>query len=204
MVAVPWLLVVTEVVIEPLDREQQHHPGHGVHRILADLRNEFESWMQKHNKRYHSHEEKEKRFRIWSDNHDRIQEKNERHGPCKLTKQPVFGHNHYSDLTPEEFQSQFLTGYTGPKHDELEKRKTKSSGELGPHIPVNRHPDVHRRLKEHLSKGNKRGGYSSGCKWYDISCILRYLMETYVYGLGGTMEPAYDSDSYPMGRCLLS
>jgi len=201
--------VPDRVVLLPLPLEQQEsfekvrHPhGHGVRHLLADLRSEFDSWMQQHNKQYQSHQEQEKRFQIWSENHERILEKNERHGPCRLTKQPVFGHNHFSDLTPQEFQSQFLTGYTGPKHDELEKRETRSSGVFGPHIPVNRHPKVHRRLKEHLNKGNMRGGFNSGCKWYDISCFLRYIMEKYLYGLGGIMEPAYDADSYPMGKWL--
>jgi hypothetical protein len=27
---------------------------------------------------------------------------------------------------------------------------------------------------------------------------LRYIFEKYLYGIGGTMEPAYDADSYPM------
>ena len=46
-------------------------------------------------------------------------EKNEKHGPCKLTGKAVFGKNHLSDLTPEEFQSKFLTGYKGPHTNEI-------------------------------------------------------------------------------------
>jgi len=55
----------------------------------------------------------------------RTQEKNERHGPCKLTGQAVFGSNHFKDLSPEEFQSQYLTGYTGPHTDNLGKDRRK-------------------------------------------------------------------------------
>lgn len=47
---------------------------------------------------------------------DSIAEKNEKHGPCRMTGKAVFGHNLFSDLDPEEFQSKFLTGYRGPRH----------------------------------------------------------------------------------------
>lgn len=46
-------------------------------------------------------------------------EKNEKHGPCKLTGKAVFGKNILSDLTQEEFQSKFLTGYKGPHTNEM-------------------------------------------------------------------------------------
>ena len=48
----------------------------------------------------------------------RISEKNEKHGPCRMTGKAVFGHNIFSDLEPEEFQNKYLTGYRGPQvHD---------------------------------------------------------------------------------------
>ena len=31
-----------------------------------------------------------------------------------MTGKPIFRSNHFKDLTPEEFQSKYLTGYTGP------------------------------------------------------------------------------------------
>ena len=40
-----------------------------------------------------------------------------------MMKQDVFGSNHFKDLTTEEFQSKYLTGYTGPKTDEISERK---------------------------------------------------------------------------------
>ena len=40
-----------------------------------------------------------------------------------MMKQQVFGSNHFKDLTAEEFQSKYLTGYSGPKADEIPSRK---------------------------------------------------------------------------------
>ncbi|OEU13361.1 cysteine proteinase [Fragilariopsis cylindrus CCMP1102] len=79
--------------------------------------------MMLHNKAYHSEEEKQHRFSIWSQNHARTAEKNRRHGPCTLTKQHVFGSNHFKDLAPEEFQAKFLTGYKGAFTDVLEDKR---------------------------------------------------------------------------------
>jgi hypothetical protein len=188
-----------------------YQPPGGRRLLLEDLQNEFESWVIQHDKVYHSHEERHKRFQIWTDNHHRTVEKNERHGPCKLTKQPVFGSNHFKDLTREEFKSMYLTGYTGPTKDQ-EPLLTISSGVLGPHIVPNRHPQVHRRIQEAHRRRNGqqsvspvRGGvFNTQCYWYDVSCLLTYFFETYFYGLGKTMEPGYDADSYPTGtiaRC---
>ena len=170
-------------------------------------------------------------------------EKNERHGPCKMTKQPVFGSNHFKDLTTEEFQNQYLTGYKGPRTDQLPKRHRKTmqqaqngmngmvfdaSRRKGPLNAVERHPVVQERYEKHWKKNvspstkrstgssrggpnNRRlrqqvgyGGSSSGsCDWYDISCWLRWIVNTYAYNIGGTMEPEYDSDSYPSGTFQL-
>lgn len=164
----------------------------------VSLWQEFEEWAVTHNKKYHNQEEKKRRFHIWSKANERIHHKNERHGPCKLTKQPVFGHNHLSDLTHEEFQSQFLN-YAGPTTDAL--KENHSVGVMGPHIPIQRHEEVHRRFEE-TTRGRRRlyssrGTELASCKWYNVSCLLRYFFETYFYGLGGVMEPKYDEDSYP-------
>jgi hypothetical protein len=59
--------------------------------------------------------------------------KNEQHGPCKLTGTAVFGSNHFKDLTPQEFKSQYLTGYAGPKMDELnhdKRRKLRTTNQV--------------------------------------------------------------------------
>ena len=45
---------------------EEHHSG-----VLDALRNEFDSWMENHEKKYGSHEEKEHRFHVWKKNHFR-------------------------------------------------------------------------------------------------------------------------------------
>jgi hypothetical protein len=196
--------VPDRIILKPFQNYTQHvqQPNQRQRRLLnsvvSDMRTEFESWIQHHGKVYHTHAEKEKRFNIWSDNHERTIEKNERHGPCKLTKQPVFGSNHFKDLSPDEFKSQILSKNTGPTADQLDARKTKAVGVLGPHIPANHHPDIHRRIKEQWTVPPPRSRSSSNnCKWYDASCILRYIYNTYFYGFTTIMEPGFNSDDYP-------
>lgn len=48
-------------------------------------------------------------------------EKNQRHGPCRLTNQAVFGSNHFKDLSLDEFKTQYLTGYNPPRQEELDQ-----------------------------------------------------------------------------------
>ena len=185
------------------DFEHPHQQETPMRRLsMKSLRHEFDSWASKLNKRYHSREEKERRFGIWLHNNEHIAEKNRRHGPCKLTNQPVFGPNRFQDLTHEEFKEQFLTGYTGPTADK--QPPDMSSGVLGPHIEPKRHPEIHRLLQARWEdtvtvrrKGSDSGAFGTSCKWYDVSCVLTYVFETYVYGLGLTLEPAFDSESYP-------
>lgn len=200
-------------------KKQEEHPG-----MVQELKNEFTSWMTKHDKTYNTHEEKEHRFSIWRKNHVSIKEKNLKHGPCSLTGKSVFGHNLFSDLEPEEFQSKFLTGYKGPRHDHHKKKgKGKShfrdgapEGHPAARAPsVNRHPSIQRKLDEHIAKygttsitaatsdsinsrlhgENKyQTKYYYGCPWWDVSCYLRKI---FGYGMPGTREPIYDKDSYP-------
>jgi Cathepsin propeptide inhibitor domain (I29) len=209
----------------------RHHDNHVSY--TNQLRSEFDAWTKQHNKQYKDVHEKESRFHIWTHNHRKTEEKNARHGPCKMTGKAVFGSNHFKDLTQEEFMAQQLTGYTGPRTDQ-EPTNHQSSGVLGPHIPTARHPDIHRRITEINSKNwwskytnhdvdsdttSDNGGahwwssytynsdstmsYTSSstpnCDWYDVSCLLQYIFSTYFYGVGGTMEPAYDANSYPTG-----
>ena len=193
--------------------------GASSHRFIPHLRQEFEDWMKHHAKTYHSNEEKEKRFSIWSLNHQRTAEKNTRHGPCTLTKQHVFGSNHFKDLAPEEFQAKFLTGYKGAFADVLEEKQQalspnerklrKDSGVgmvLNPEIhKIEYHESVvqkQRHLKQNGSSSyhpQVMGASSMYCKWYDLSCILRYVwLSTGIqFGIIGTMEPRYDADAFP-------
>jgi hypothetical protein len=145
------------------DPPQKHHS-------LSSLRHDFNQWIEQHSKVYESVHEKEERFKVWAENHLRTQEKNERHGPCKLTQQPVFGSTVFQDLTTEEFKSKFLTGYNTTRP--LGKLQTEPPDEI---------------------RSNWRK-----CAYYDVSCYLKYFFETYLYGIGATMEPAYDKSSYPM------
>jgi len=202
---------------------QQYHHHHG-RRLLMDLRQEFEAWVVQHNKSYHSFEEKEHRFSIWTGNHWRTHEKNIRHGPCRLTKQHVFGSNHFKDLSPEEFKTKYLTGYKGMRTDELDKdpetlppalrKLRKDNGQvMNPNThKINMHESVRERhLKYHPQAGPvfavsssysavSYGASSPNCDWYDVSCYLRWVWYTYGISLGGligTMEPGFDSNSYP-------
>lgn len=216
---------------------QQHIPGH---RVLKELRSEFEDWMHHHGKHYQSHAEKEERFSIWARNHERTLQKNQQHGPCKLTGKPVFGSNHFKDLTPEEFQDLYLNSKKPrPREEERQqqqqqRRATATASVLKPPPPVQRqeqqqqdvenhneltaeesmptqpihHPEVHRRIQERWNRPRVKSYTSSSsgsnkkfnCSWWDVSCILQYIFEKFVYGfygIGVTMEPAYDADSYP-------
>jgi hypothetical protein len=181
-------------LIFPHNHHDQHH-RRGVHELL----NEFHDWMATHKKRYHSEQEKHHRFRIWADNRERTRIKNERHGPCQMTGKLVFGHNAFSDMTPEEFQSQHLTGYHLSR--EPIRRGVDPHGGLpvlGPHVKIPQyHAWLHERLLLHdISLSPISARYMS-CKWWDVSCYLRSIFSKYLYGLGGTMEPAYDANSYP-------
>jgi len=103
------------------DEDMENEEHHEKRNFFEGLREEFDTWVQKHNRNYRSVEETEKRFKIWMDNHHRTIEKNKQHGPCKLTKQDVFGDNHFKDLTTEEFKERYLTGYKGPHAEEFEE-----------------------------------------------------------------------------------
>lgn len=224
--------------VPPPLMESNHHGHHGGYHhsseeehsgVFHALRGEFDSWMSHHGKAYRSHEETEHRFNVWRKNHLRLKEKNEKHGPCRMTGKAVFGHNLFSDLDPEEFQSKFLTGYRGPRHhdshDHKNKRKKKGGNGAKSHshfretteerpMPeassVKRHPTIQRKLEEHtamygggLSSGSNsrlngskyKANFAGGCRWWDISCALRWVFG-YQF-VGGTREPVYDESSYP-------
>lgn len=59
---------------------------------------EFQEWVEEFGKAYSSVEEELKRMKIWIDNHRFIYQHNKKNLSYKL------GHNHFSDLTHDEFQ----------------------------------------------------------------------------------------------------
>jgi len=187
--------------------------------LLGDLRREFDDWIRHHGKTYKSEKDREQRFSIWSQNHHRTAEKNKRHGPCTLTKQHVFGSNQFKDLAPEEFQKKFLTGYKGEYTDVLEQkqqewspstRRLRKEAGIGFLLnPKTHEVKIHESVvgkQRHLQQLNSRykpqvmGGTSMYCKWYDLSCVLRFIWQSTGIQFGnlvGTMEPKYDADAFP-------
>jgi hypothetical protein len=108
----------------------------------------------------------------------------------------------------------YLTGYKGPRVEELEQHyqsrvlKLGQSGVvLNPKVhKVNMHPTVKQRV---LEQNVPVYAYPSetNCSWYDVSCWLRWVWRAANLNLGsliGTMEPKYDSDSYPTGKYRIS
>jgi len=182
-------------------KDRRHRARVGTHQedrtpgVLNALRDEFDSWVAKHGKKYPSGEEKEHRFHVWRKNHSRIQEKNQKHGPCRMTGKAVFGHNMFSDLDPEEFQSRFLTGYNGPRsgmndhnHHGHKKKggnshfrestnvsrpKTTSTQERPP--PVKRHPSIQRKLEEHTAMYGDGGGGIRNSRLHGSKYQSKYL-----------------------------
>ena len=182
------------------NHHQQQHRRHLLTEVDHQLHHLFAQWKQDHNKQYQSHAEHRQRFHIWRDNHRRVQERNERHGPCQLTGQPVFGLNHLSDLDPDEFQQHYLSGYgvapppTAPTRPVLDPDAASDDHKA----TVVQH---HRRMTAMESDGSPHNHYFSvepakqtsweSCQWYDVSCYLRYIFETYFYGLGRTMGTSH-------------
>ncbi|KAL7545979.1 hypothetical protein ACHAWF_009329 [Thalassiosira exigua] len=187
------------------------------HGAIEKLRGEFDAWIRKHRKTYASHGERERRFGVWRRNHSRIKEKNQRHGPCRMTGKAVFGHNKFSDLEPEEFQARFLTGYRGPRakaeqvlhgrnrHSGVRASRREAAspamgGERAPPPSARRHPEIQRRLEEHHpAYGGSRRKWSffkfRNCEWWDFSCLLQQIFGYQV--MGGTREPVFDENTYP-------
>lgn len=188
---------------QPYDRyasyqqQQPYDPALFPHRRLSEWAEAFEAWARTHRKTYETEEERQYRLRIWMENHQRTAAKNAKHGPCPLMQRPVFGNsNHFQDLTQDEFKSQFLNAQRKPRKLESPHNK----GTLGPHISTTRHVDVHHRVIKQQQQHRPGSQKTYKCKWYDVSCNLRWFIETYFYGffgVGRTMEPAYDKDSYP-------
>ena len=184
---------------QPLPEDPNNVPPH---RRLSEWQEAFDAWAHRHGKTYQTPEERDYRLKVWMDNHHRTRAKNEKHGPCPLMQRPVFGNgNHFQDLTQDEFRSQYLNAQRKPRKLD----SPRNAGTLGPHVPTRRHADVHHRIVQyhednyHLN-ARPRAQKAYNCQWYEVSCNLRWFIETYFYGyfgIGRTMEPAYDKDSYP-------
>ena len=129
-----------------------------------------------------------------------------------MTRQSVFGSNHFKDLTPEEFKEQYLTGYKGPRTDELEKlrvkkqsQKVRQLGKQSGHVldPRKRKPKMHSTVKQRVLQQREEGVMKVSnpkCGWYEIPCWLRWIFYNVGIEFGfdiGTMEPMYDANNYP-------
>jgi hypothetical protein len=193
------LLPMEMPAYNPQQQQQQQQQFDYPHRRLSEWQEAFDAWAQRHGKTYATEEERQHRLQVYMDNHQRTAAKNAQHGPCQLTQKPVFGNsNHFQDLTREEFTEQFLNA----QRKERKLTSPLNAGTLGPHVATSRHADVHHRIVQAQQERHYRphSQKTYNCKWYNVSCNLRYVIEKYFYGffgVGRTMEPAYDEDSYP-------
>jgi hypothetical protein len=153
--------------------------------LLLELRNQFQQWMVQHNKQYHSESETARRFSIWQHNRHRTATKNIEHGPCLLTGKTVFGDNHLQDLSTHEFRTMYLNG--AGRREPMERGSAE---------------DHHHRRTTTVLEPHRRLVLSNGCKWFDVSCNLRYIFSTYLYGLGGTMASTYVRPDNSLARRL--
>lgn len=190
--------------------------------VLNALRDEFIEWAKLHRRKYSSEEEHNKRYNIWKENHDRTIEKNKRHGPCKMTKQPVFGSNHLKDLSPEEFKAGYLTGYGGPTTDKLGGRRrlrsdqraaprhsrapqtdiVSSDGTQDPRT-ISRHDSVQERYLKHLQEAPllHKTYYNSNRSAKNLNC---YYSKTYHGGSSNSGSSSWtknDKSTQRSKRC---
>ncbi|XP_073031711.1 cysteine protease XCP2-like [Primulina eburnea] len=87
---------------------------------IDKLINLFESWMDKHGKKYKSIEDKLHRFEIFKDNLKHIDERN------KATSNYWLGLNEFADMSTDEFKK----GYLGFKVDSMFHKKNDSPQEF--------------------------------------------------------------------------
>lgn len=127
----------------------------------------------------------------------------------------MFGSTPFKDLTQEEFKSKYLTGYKGPRvddahlHDKRHSKMQQFANVMGQVLDPQVHkPNVHHTVKKRMlqQKDPILTYQQPHCSWYDISCWLRWIWgNTNLSLVGiGTMEPAYDANSYPNGKCSIA
>jgi len=106
------LLALVFSVSAILPRQNKNLVVEEHNRLLEKLQNEaklFNDWRSKYNKDYPSHDEEQLRFSNFKNTLDRIQHRNSK------TKNPVFGLNKFSDMSPKEFKK-LLLGYVPRNH----------------------------------------------------------------------------------------
>ncbi|KAK1301118.1 Oryzain alpha chain [Acorus calamus] len=101
MAALLALLITAAAAMDMsiIDYNQRHPPV----RSEGELRSMYETWLRHHGKAYNGLDEKEKRFEIFKDN---VQYVDERNGDPRLSFR--LGLNRFADLTNEEYRSRFL------------------------------------------------------------------------------------------------
>jgi len=83
----------------------------------VDLRTEFEQWVANYNKIY-AKEEKEQKYLVWKQNHERVKQYNEK----KMYGTATFSLNEFSDMTPKEFKEQYASCYKSGRSEVAKKR----------------------------------------------------------------------------------
>lgn len=78
--------------------------------VLSDVVEQFHNWMEEHERLYESAEEKAKRLLVWIENHELIEKHNNEEPPPNF----FLGHNHFSDMTNDEYQEYNKLGAYGP------------------------------------------------------------------------------------------
>jgi len=88
---------------------------------MIEIRDEFVQWVKKFEKVYDSLEEEVERMMIWLENHEFIQAHNNRNPKPSYT----VGHNHFSDMTNDEFQKIHSLGKYSPGVEAIRAGKLK-------------------------------------------------------------------------------
>jgi len=88
------------------------------------LRVEFSEWKVKFGKAYSSVEEELERLMIWINNHELIDQHNKKKLSYKL------GHNHFSDLTNDEFKRRNYLGTYSPNKKSIKEKQKKTAEEF--------------------------------------------------------------------------